>query len=96
MAAPTGSTPSTTTSAFVVLKQKLDQARVLKESVLNIQGITNSPQQLETNADWLRAQELLTQTQRALDGEGNLSADEYSQIFDELSVVAALGRAADS
>ncbi|MGL5291546.1 MAG: hypothetical protein ACRC9T_06445 [Vibrionaceae bacterium] len=96
MAGPSGSTSSTTTSAFVALKSRLEQARQLKESVLNIQGVANSAQTLETNADWQQAQTHLVQVQRALDGTAALSEQEYDQIFNEFLVVAALGNVNDS
>ncbi|MGL5250767.1 MAG: hypothetical protein ACRC7P_06780, partial [Enterovibrio sp.] len=89
MAGPTGST----SSVFAVLKGRLDQARQLKESVLNIQGVTNSPQQLATNQAWQEANAQLVHVQRALDGEAGLSPNEYEQLFNEFSVVAALGAA---
>ncbi|MGL4733866.1 MAG: hypothetical protein ACRCWB_01925 [Enterovibrio sp.] len=89
MAGPTGSTPS----VFAVLKERLEQARQLKESVLNIRGIANSLQQLATNQAWQQAKVQLVHVQRALDGEADLSPNEYEQLFNEFSVVAALGAA---
>ncbi|MGL5291687.1 MAG: hypothetical protein ACRC9T_07175, partial [Vibrionaceae bacterium] len=96
MAGPSSPTPSTTTSAFVALKSRLEQARQLKESVLNIQGVANSAQTLETNSDWQQAQTHLVQVQRALDGTANLSEQEYGEIFSEFLVVTALGNVDDS
>lgn len=92
MAGPTGSTPS----VFAVLKERLDQAKELKESaLLSIRGVANSQQQLATNQAWLQAEDQLVHVQRALDGEANLSSNEYEQLFNEFSVVAALGKTED-
>ncbi|MGL5249926.1 MAG: hypothetical protein ACRC7P_02465 [Enterovibrio sp.] len=90
MAGPTGSTSNT----FAVLKNRLEQAKQLKESaLLNIRGVANSQQQLATNQAWQQANAQLVHVQRALDGEADLSPNEYDLLFNEFSVVAALGAA---